>query len=112
VISLKYVVDHLLELRYGHLDYSIELFPLDKNGNALDDGESEIAELYVNCWEVVLSDDDDQDFENSAYPVPHEVLAYVRDLLKEFRPDVTFKLAKEYEPVAEPAVFAPGFSPV
>ncbi|MFA7275476.1 MAG: hypothetical protein WC043_01590 [Pseudobdellovibrionaceae bacterium] len=103
--SLKFVVDHLLSLHYGHGDYKVEYDRNEQSGEVII-----YVEDYSKGWDI--DTDDDRDFyEEQPCGIPNEVILFVFDKSREFRPDLTFKLSSEITPLGSPAVFARGYMP-
>jgi hypothetical protein len=101
--GLKYAVDQLLKLRYGHMDYTVEF---ERKGN------SNHVEIYITDWDSVwpCEDGDEDDYEEG---LPQDVVTFVKKVSQELRPGIVFEFAQGivYSPEQAP-YFAPGFEPV
>lgn len=102
--SLKFVVDHLLSLHYGHDNYMVEYNRSDQSGDVV---------MYIEDYSKGRDVDGDEYFcEEQTCGVPNEVVLFVFEKSREFRPELTFKLSSEIKPLGNPAVFARGYRPV
>ncbi len=102
--SLKFVVDHLLSLHYGHGNYMVEYDRNEQSGDVVI-----YIEDYSEVWDV---DGDEDSCEEQTCGIPNEVVLFVFEKSREFRPDLTFKLSFELKPLDSPAAFARGYRPV
>lgn len=129
--DLKYVMDKLLELRYGHSLYSVEYNLLDDiDADSADEDCIDAAKLLsrnsvvlieVSCddWMLDLNPDDDEDSnprhkDPNDHKVPQEVWDFILKTSSELRSDLCFQLFEEDTSLArdKKPVFAKGFAPV
>lgn len=92
--ALKYVVDHLLALRYGHKDYMVEFNRTNRR--------SKHASILI---------EDYSDIENMAR-IPQDVVSFVFAKAQEFRPELAFRLDSKTIVVNQSPRVQHGFNPV
>lgn len=117
--ALKYVVDHMLELRYGHDDYSVEyerhkwlpwkasvlIEAVAFNPHPTETG----IDAFLRITQAIENGDSIQ--VPSEARVPKEVADFVLDISRRFRPDMTFSLSEDTKLWNSKAHYAPGFTP-
>jgi hypothetical protein len=113
--ALKYVIDHLLSLQYGHRDYFVKFERVE--------GTSQVI-IEINDMDYLLStyteeDDDgevhlttngkDWDEPCARCGIPNDVVLFVFEYARNFRPDIEFTLSTCVNVVNEEPYFAPGY---
>lgn len=99
--GLKYILDQLLKLRYGHVDYRVELFRTGKT-----------RDVEVSITDIISDIDDDDDAGEFVEKVPGDVCDYVLKTAREMRPDIVFRLAPEVTVTQYRPRFSRGFVPL
>jgi hypothetical protein len=121
--GLKYVIDHMLSLQFGHRDYFTNFFRIiDTNSvevvindlkqlGAFEEDDDEWDDEPTAQLEYVGGDAAELTAKGYAYPIPNEVVLFVFKIVREFRPDLEFTLSTEVKPIPDAPDYAPGYSP-
>lgn len=100
--SLKYVIDHLLSLQFGHHDYQVEFDTDDEDDAALGH-----VEIYIDNLGTASKQDRAKGFDTTK--IPNEVIYFVFEKAKELRPDLEFKMSDQIRSITTSAYYAPGY---